>query len=441
MFVHLRRFQTDERGAFMVIFALIATVLIAVAGAVVDYTMVEQTRTRGQVALDGAALALQPLIYAESPTQLRARALDLLTEQIDDDSVAIQVDLPQVNTTDGRLLLSARLTVPTSFVALVGINEMNARLVAEATRKKLNIEIAMVLDNSGSMATSSRMTNLKAAAANATNILFDGAASQPNVFMSVVPFTQFVNVGAGNATASWIDRAGNSPIANDNFDNDDNSATAYNAPVDRLALFNLISNVSWGGCVEARPYPLDTTDAAPNASKPETLFVPLFAPDEPTGYYNSYLNDTPSSCDTVQSCRWTEVKKGCNSSGSSCTGATTNTYQATQADGTVTTGSDVCSCTGEIILSDSTTSTGSGKNRTRTRVRTCNDSYTPPSPSDRVREERLCKYNGTAASYTSQETGPNVDCPTTAILPLTNVRSQVLSRNQCHERGWRHKHS
>ena len=38
---------------------------------------------------------------------------------------------------------------------------------------------------------------------------------------------------------------------------------------------------SWAGCVEARPYPYNDNDATPVKSTPATLFVPMFAPDEP----------------------------------------------------------------------------------------------------------------------------------------------------------------
>ena len=51
-----KRFHSDERGVFAVLFALMALVLITFAGAVVDYTQIEQARTRAQQALDSAAL-------------------------------------------------------------------------------------------------------------------------------------------------------------------------------------------------------------------------------------------------------------------------------------------------------------------------------------------------------------------------------------------------
>ena len=48
------------------LFGLMAIVLVAMAGAGVDYIQVEQVRSRSQIALDAAALALQPQIYSKT---------------------------------------------------------------------------------------------------------------------------------------------------------------------------------------------------------------------------------------------------------------------------------------------------------------------------------------------------------------------------------------
>ncbi|TGT17906.1 hypothetical protein EN817_31760, partial [Mesorhizobium sp. M3A.F.Ca.ET.174.01.1.1] len=66
------------------------------------------------------------------------------------------------------------------------------------------------------------------------------------------------------------------------------------------------NGTGWKGCVEARPGALNIADTPPDPSKPDTLFVPYFAPDDPdvakkpsaaygnsaSGYNNSYLDDT-----------------------------------------------------------------------------------------------------------------------------------------------------
>jgi Flp pilus assembly protein TadG len=82
--VLLKRFHRDERGIFAVIFGIIAVVLVATAGAVVDFTTVAQARTRAQDALDAAALGLQARIYDDDITEadLRDEAQVLLTQRL-----------------------------------------------------------------------------------------------------------------------------------------------------------------------------------------------------------------------------------------------------------------------------------------------------------------------------------------------------------------------
>jgi hypothetical protein len=162
-----------------------------------------------------------------------------------------------------------------------------------------------VLDNSGSMAQSNRMGHLKAAAHRATNIFFKDQRpndDNPSMFVGIVPFTQFVNVGRDKADEPWIDRWGISPIAHDNFMLDANAPLAQ---VNRIALFGKLTNESWRGCVEARAFPNDTNDNVPTSGNPGTLFVPLFAPDEPDTtnsrgqylYNNTYIADQRGRCE------------------------------------------------------------------------------------------------------------------------------------------------
>jgi hypothetical protein len=101
-------------------------------------------------------------------------------------------------------------------------------VLQEATMRMRNVaEVALVVDNSGSMrydkygnntsvVANQRMTLLKAAATKLVNDMIDVGAklqtvSQPVQF-SVVPFAAAVNVGPQNANASWMDTRGISPI-------------------------------------------------------------------------------------------------------------------------------------------------------------------------------------------------------------------------------------
>ena len=473
----LRRFRDDERGVFAVLFGVFAIVLIAAAGAVVDFTRIELTRTKAQQALDAAALGLQPKMFLSTPytqEQYKTQGKALLTERLGDSTLTSDVDVATFNVADGTLHLEGWVEVKTAFVALIGIPTVKARIMSEATRKRLNLEIAMVLDNSGSMsgyidannnrrkdgAEKTRMENLILAARCATDVLLSGttncsasnlatedakAATTTNVKIGVVPFTEFVNVGTANKTASWMDQTGASSLGNDNFDSDDNDTTAYTGAVNRFALFDALTNVDWAGCVEARIQPYDTTDQLPVSG--DTLFTPEFAPDEPGDpddypdpdddpYFNNYLPDRPAVCTNKDEGSWIQIvtKTGCDKNGNNnasryntatCSGSSTSTTHKDGNGDTVT----------PAATTEPDTINGQAKNcsskyrgtRTSTRpdrytntfTRTCSYNF-----SDRELQERQCKYSGDIAS---NREGPNQDCPFNDITPLTNTKTTILN--------------
>ena len=153
------------------------------------------------------------------------------------------------------------------------------------------VEVALVLDNSGSMA-GTYITDLRTAAANLVDVVFTGFEGTEKIKVGVVPFAGAVNVGPANANASWMDSTGLSPAHFENFD----------APKTRFELLQQMG-ATWGGCVEVRPSPHDVTDSVPNEKTPASLFVPMFNPDEPDSandngdsYGNNYLPDYGGTC-------------------------------------------------------------------------------------------------------------------------------------------------
>ena len=470
-----KRFGRDERGVFAVLFGLMAIVLVALSGAVVDYVALEQARNRSQVALDAAALALQPLIF-EDPIDIaditaKAEALlhdrlgivagepdefGVVTRQPNEFGVDAEIDDVQVNIEEGSLTLEARMWMPTIFVSLVGVQELDARLRAEATRKKLELEVVMVLDNSGSMQNESRMTRLVEAAKCATYILmFDKVVDAPgnsntcvpavdaeqleDVRVGIVPFTMFVNVGPGNANANWIDKTGASSIHFDNFDNDDDedrlvlSSGSHTFPTRQTLA--AASGESWRGCVEARPHTktgslpseyLDTDDTLPVSG--DTLFVPLFSPDTAN---NNYVSDNPAVCDrpsqTGSSCSFVERRTsswwGWNTptvTSSTPVGPINFTSSALYPDAFYGNLPPGCTCRSPSYTS------WTGSSSVQTRTGSCTGSFVPTDLSAREYQERICKYyDGVSNSGFSR--GPNADCTRTPILPLTDTPATVIS--------------
>lgn len=195
------RFRRDERGVFAIIFAVCAIAIVALAGAVVDFTSVQQVRTRSQVALDAAALALQPQINTAGVTgeQLRAKAEALMIQQVGDSRVVGKVVSAVPNKTEGTLTLTAWVEIPTPFVSLVGVKTMRANLQSQATRGSLDIEVAVALDITGSMTAGTRMADMKAAAKELVGIVVQAQQTPTYSRMAIVPYSMGVNVGTNAA--------------------------------------------------------------------------------------------------------------------------------------------------------------------------------------------------------------------------------------------------
>ena len=196
----LQRFGRDERGAFLVIFAILAIVLVAVSGAVVDFTYTQTARSRAQNALDAAALALQADInQANAAATIKTEAQQILTERLADSSITAQINTVTIDTTQGKLNLQAQITVPTAFVQLVGIKTITAQLTSEATQGSKDIEVSVALDTTGSMA-GQKISEL----ISATNTLIDLVVqtSQTPTYskMAIVPWTQAVNINTTYAS-------------------------------------------------------------------------------------------------------------------------------------------------------------------------------------------------------------------------------------------------
>jgi hypothetical protein len=181
------------------------------------------------------------------------------------------------------------------------------------------LEVVMVLDNTGSMATNNRIGALRTAATTLVNTLETVAEANPNrrIRMALVPFVTAVNIRGPEFDCSWIDLHATAEFAGANFDGiqvefDRNktvktaglgavAATPCTIPAvlesnatgvtklngnqgsrgqvraNHLRLFHQIG-LEWKGCVEARPRTV-AVDAPPTTGN--TLFVPYFAPDEP----------------------------------------------------------------------------------------------------------------------------------------------------------------
>ena len=289
---HAQSFHNDDRGVVAVIFAIAFSALFLLSAIAIDYGRTGAELVRVQNAVDSAALAASHRLGL--PDQDTAgpekAAAYFAANMAKHPNVGILQDI-KLDAANGEVNAKAKGTLLTSLLKAAGIHELGFNANSTIRRGRGTVEIALVLDNSGSMA-GTYIADLRTAAQNLVDVVFTGFEGTEKVKVGVVPFAGAVNVGPAHVNASWMDTTGLSPAHFENFD----------APKTRFDLLQQMG-ATWAGCVEVRPSPHDVTDSVPNELTPASLFVPMFNPDEPDSandngdsYGNSYLPDYGGTC-------------------------------------------------------------------------------------------------------------------------------------------------
>ncbi len=330
-----RWLQLKERGNVAVLFAFMMIPLLLLMGGAVDFARYARHKAVLANAVDAAALALAK----EHDNFTAAQATTFVTDYVNAFNVAdsaftvSSVNVTKITNGFHVTAIGNMKTIFLGFGKLItggsGIGTLTADIVAEVVNASKRVELALVLDNTGSMNcgtvvsssctgnwsspnSSSRIAGLKTAATTLINILMTGTSPDPDlVKIAVVPFEGTVNTGySSNNVPSWIDwnDTGKADWTGVNLDMRDTSTgasctTGWNCKyIGHKWLFDKLharnSNVKWEGCVEMRASPYDILDTTPTSATPDTLYVPFFWPDEPDsnndggyGFQNNYLND------------------------------------------------------------------------------------------------------------------------------------------------------
>ncbi|WP_436641901.1 pilus assembly protein TadG-related protein [Microbaculum sp. FT89] len=280
-----RTFFTDARGNVGIIFAFALLPIILAVGSALDYGRYNAARARIQTALDATGLMLAHQVDTMSQDEIDELAAQVFRENFREGAGITIKQLKTVASAD-KINLAAKADVETYIMHLAGVEFLPANVDSEIVRSEDSFEVVLVLDNTGSM-DGSKIEALKDAAETLVDNLFGETTVHPLLDMALVPFSHAVNVGTAYANASWMDTDGLNPLHYDNFD----ETAMKNQNLTRFDLYDRIRNVNWGGCVEARAYPLDIRDTEASSANPETLFVPYFAPDEPDRVCTSYRRD------------------------------------------------------------------------------------------------------------------------------------------------------
>lgn len=244
-----RRLAVNREGNALILFAMAAIPVIIGAGIAIDTARAYMVKTRLGSALDAAALAVGSQPYGTDATTLQTALNNFFYDNYCklvpggtsvsscQKEIAKETSISAQATSaigGATVTYTATATVPTTFMRLVGVNNLSVTVKSQTT-KFPGMEIAVVLDNTGSMlcgpsdgapnysdslcaqnVQSSDTSCTQAPSPNQSRICtliyaakqfvttLQGAVTTPgSVYMSIVPYVTTVNVGSNfcsNAT-------------------------------------------------------------------------------------------------------------------------------------------------------------------------------------------------------------------------------------------------
>jgi Flp pilus assembly protein TadG len=227
----LRTLTRNQSGSVLVLWAFAAVPVVLGVGTVVDISRAYMARSRLAFALDAAGLAAGAAGNSEAEINAIVQQYFFANYRPGDPGTPT---VPTVSIDGGVIRLNGTVTIETTIMKLVGQGDITVAASAEILRK--GVEVALVLDNTGSMA-GSKLASLRAASQNLINILFQIPELQANLKVAVVPYSAAVNVG--DAAPALVSDA---------------------APGD----YDPSNDELWKGCVLARSYPKDVLDIPPS---------------------------------------------------------------------------------------------------------------------------------------------------------------------------------
>lgn len=265
--VMIRHFLRDTRGAIAPLLALTLLPLTAAVGVAVDFSRINAARTTMQTALDSTALMLSKNAATQTSGELQSSASTyfnaLLTSK---DLVQPTVSATYTATPGSKIVLNATASVKTEIMNIFGYDQVAIKATSTSEWGNTRLRVALVLDNTGSMAWDGKMDALKTAAQNLLTQLKKAASDPEDVYVSIVPFNKDVNLNAANYAESWLRW--------DLWEAENGTCSGYSSwkkpksqssCLDNDGIWTPADHSTWNGCITDRDQNFDTTNDAPLA--------------------------------------------------------------------------------------------------------------------------------------------------------------------------------
>jgi Flp pilus assembly protein TadG len=195
-----RSILADQRGHAAILFGLVVVPILALGGGAVDFSHRADVRMEMQSAADSAALAAARVMQSggvateEEEAALRASAeaaaRHLFNATLANAGVRSET-APDIRFTDTGVVVSADIAVETSFLPVLGIDELQASVSAAVhLPPEVQVEIALVLDYSGSMQDNDKYVRMTDAAVTFIERIAEDRGDRTRI--GIVPFSEYV---------------------------------------------------------------------------------------------------------------------------------------------------------------------------------------------------------------------------------------------------------
>jgi Flp pilus assembly protein TadG len=273
----LREFGRANRGNVALTFALATLPIIGGVGAAVDYSHANSVSAAMQSALDSTALLFAKEAASDTNSQLQTNALKyfqaLFTRP---ETTSVAISATYTSSGGSTLVVNGSAYVPTNLIRIMGYKQINVTGSSTAKWGTSRLRVALVLDNTGSMADNGKITALISATNRLLSQLQAAVTTNGDVNVSIVPFVKDVNVGSSNYKSSWIDwtdwNTNNGSCSSSKY-SDQSSCTSAGKT------WTANNHNTWNGCVTDRGNSnapssgnYDTNVTAPTTSVTATLY-------------------------------------------------------------------------------------------------------------------------------------------------------------------------
>ena len=199
-------FSIARSGNVAITFAFASLPVIGLVGAAVDYSRANAVKASMQTALDSTALMLSKEAATDSTDQLQTNAAKYFKALFTPTGVSnITVTASYASDGGSTVVVGATADVPTAFMNVLGYPKITVSDSSTSKWGSSRLRVALVLDNTGSMADAGKMSALQTATKNLLGQLQSAASVNGDVYVSIVPFVKDVNVGSSNSAATWLD--------------------------------------------------------------------------------------------------------------------------------------------------------------------------------------------------------------------------------------------